>query len=117
MIIHLNLYVAPLHYHSHFIQKHFQQLRVDVANEIVQVYPYSLGTPFNLPSTISLPYPVKLVPKEKLDFYAAQQSFNLYSLLTNPMVLFAIGGLVLLGINSFVDVNALQEAAKQTDEP
>ncbi|KAF5356076.1 hypothetical protein D9756_003922 [Leucocoprinus leucothites] len=94
----------------------FDSLRVDVTNETVHVYPYSLGTPFNPPSTVSLSYPVKLTPKEKLDFYVPPQSFNLYSLLTNPMVLFAIGGLALFAINSLVDVNALQEAAKQVDE-
>jgi len=60
---------------------------------------------------------MKLVPKEKFDFYTARQSFNLYSLLTNPMVLFAIGGLGLLAVNSLVDVKALQEAANQLDEP
>ncbi|KAJ3561967.1 hypothetical protein NP233_g9869 [Leucocoprinus birnbaumii] len=95
----------------------FDSLRVDVTNETVHVYPYSLGTPFNPPSTVSLPYPVKLSPKEKLDFYVPPQTFSLYSLLTNPMVLFAIGGLALFALNSLVDVNALQEAAKQIDEP
>jgi hypothetical protein len=75
-----------------------------------------LGTPFNPPSAVSLPYPLKLTPKERLDFYVPPHSFNLYSLLTNPMVLFGIGGLVLFALNSLVDVNALQEAAKQTEE-
>jgi hypothetical protein len=93
-----------------------QQLRVDVANETVDVRPYALGTPFNPPSTVSLQYPLKLTPREKLDFYLPPPSFNLYSLLTNPMVLFGIGGLVLFAINSLVDVKALQEAAKQVDE-
>jgi len=116
MIIHSILYVIFPHCYPYFI-RNFQQLRVDIADKIVQVYPYSLGTPFNPPSTVSLPYPVKLVPKEKFDFYTARQSFNLYSLLTNPMVLFAIGGLGLLAVSSFVDVKALQEAAKQMDEP
>ena len=117
MTIHSILYVTSLHCHPCFIRKYFQQMRVDIADKIVQVYPYSLGTPFNPPSTVSLPYPVKLVPKEKFDFYTARQSFNLYSLLTNPMVLFAIGGLALFAVNSFVDVKALQEAANQMDEP
>jgi len=31
--------------------------------------------------------------------------------------LFAIGGLALFAVNSFVDVKALQEAANQMDEP
>lgn len=93
-----------------------QQLRVDVTNETAHIHPYAFGTPFNPPSTVSLPYPLKLTPKEKLDFYMPPQSFNLYSLLTNPMVLFGIGGLALFALNSFVDVNALQEAAKQVDE-
>ncbi|KAF9443708.1 hypothetical protein P691DRAFT_841061, partial [Macrolepiota fuliginosa MF-IS2] len=94
----------------------FDHLRVDVTNETVNAYPYTLGTPFNPPSTVSLPYPLKLTPKEKLDFFVPPQSFNLYSLLTNPMVLFAVGGLVLFAVNSLVDVQALQEAAKQVDE-
>jgi len=93
----------------------FDHLRVDVTNETVHAYPYTLGTPFNPPSTVSLPYPLKLTPKEKLDFFVPPQSFNLYSLLTNPMVLFAVGGLVLFAVNSLVDVQALQEAAKQVD--
>lgn len=93
------------------------QLRVDVTNETAQVHPYTLGTPFNPPSTVSLTYPLKLTPKEKLDFYLPPQSFNIISLLTNPMVLFGIGGLALFAVNSLVDVSALQEAAKLADEP
>jgi hypothetical protein len=63
-----------------------------------------------------LSYPFKLTPKEKLDFFVPPHSFNLYSLLTNPMVLFGLGGVALFAINSLVDVNALQEATKQGSE-
>ncbi|KAF7784466.1 hypothetical protein Agabi119p4_631 [Agaricus bisporus var. burnettii] len=94
----------------------FDNLRVDVNNETAHVHPYTLGTPFNPPSTVSLSYPLKLTPKEKLDFFVPPHSFSLSGLLTNPMVLFGIGGLALFAINSLVDVNALQEAAKQGSE-
>ncbi|KAF7978872.1 hypothetical protein HWV62_44357 [Athelia sp. TMB] len=67
----------------------FDSLRIDVPSdsETPSVHPYVLGTPFNPASSITLPYPVTLIPRAKNAYYVAREGFNVMGMLSNPMML------------------------------
>jgi hypothetical protein len=74
-------------------------LRIDVAptDPVPEIRPYILGTPFNPASTISLPYPITLVPRSKNVYFVPRESFNLIGMFQNPMMLL----MVLTGVMVF----------------
>jgi ER membrane protein complex subunit 7 len=58
-----------------------------------------VGTPLNPPSPVKLPYPIKLVPRERKDYFVPHQSFNVLQMLQNPMMLIMVfGGLMMLAM-------------------
>lgn len=77
------------------------QLRIDVTKSeetaTVEARPYIPGTPMNPPSTILLPYPIKLSARQKFDYFVPRESFNIMGMLKSPMILMMIfaGGMVL----------------------
>ncbi|KAE9410901.1 hypothetical protein BT96DRAFT_242326 [Gymnopus androsaceus JB14] len=75
----------------------FDQLRIDVTSEVVEAHPYVPGTPMNPPSSILLPYPVRLSAQQKFNYFIPLESFNIMGMLKSPMILIMIfgGGLVL----------------------
>jgi len=78
------------------------QLRVDVPPEPESppgVHPYTVGTPLNPPSPIKLPYPIKLVPRQKKSYFVPHQSFSVVQMFQNPMMLIMVfGGLMMLAM-------------------
>ena len=78
------------------------QLRVDVPPEpesSPEVRPYAIGTPLNPPSSIKLPYPVKLVPRQRNSYFVPHQSFSIMLILQNPMMLIMVfGGVMMLAM-------------------
>jgi ER membrane protein complex subunit 7 len=78
------------------------QLRVDVPPEpesSPEVRPYAIGTPLNPPSPIKLPYPVKLVPRQRNSYFVPHQSFSVMLILQNPMMLIMVfGGVMMLAM-------------------
>jgi len=46
----------------------------------------------NPPSSVILPYPVLLTPREKQNYFIPPDSFNLGAMLSNPMMLLMVGG-------------------------
>ena len=78
------------------------QLRVDVPPEpesSPEVRPYGIGTPLNPPSPIKLPYPVKLVPRQRNSYFVPHQSFSVALMFQNPMMLIMVfGGLMMLAM-------------------
>lgn len=61
--------------------------------------PYTVGTPLNPPSPIKLPYPVKLVPRQRKSYFIPHQSFSIMVMLQNPMMLITVfGGLMMLAM-------------------
>ncbi|PVF97609.1 hypothetical protein CPB86DRAFT_706721 [Serendipita vermifera] len=76
--------LAPSHY--------FDQFRIDVLvdSDLPEVRPYTPGTPLNPPAMVTLPYPLRLQAKRKLDFFIPKESFNLLGMLKNPMMLMMI---------------------------
>jgi len=84
-------YLLSVISHDYF----FDQLRIDVTNAsttAVEVRPYIAGTPMNPPSTVLLPYPILLSPKEKYSYFIPPESFNLAGMFSNPMMLLMVGG-------------------------
>ena len=75
----------------------FDQVRIDVQENEVEVRPYAPGTPLNPPSTITLSYPISLVPRQKHAYFVPRETFNLLGMLSNPMMLMMIaaGGMML----------------------
>lgn len=75
-------------------QHWFDQLRIDVlpSSDLPEVRPYLPGTPLysSTAQHITLPYPLHLEPKRKLDFFVPQESFNALALLKSPMVIMMI---------------------------
>lgn len=45
------------------------------------------GTPLNPPSAFTLPYPLILQARGKLDFFVPEASFNVMGMFQNPMML------------------------------
>jgi ER membrane protein complex subunit 7 len=45
------------------------------------------GTPLNPPSSFTLPYPLTLQARRKLDFFVPEASFNVMGMFQNPMML------------------------------
>ena len=78
------------------------QLRVDVPPEpesSPEVRPYAIGTPLNPPSPIKLPYPVKLVPRQRNSYFVPHQSFSIMLMFQNPMMLIMVfGGAMMLAM-------------------
>ncbi|KAF8349910.1 hypothetical protein F5887DRAFT_1127284 [Amanita rubescens] len=67
----------------------FDQLRIDIANSsaTLEARPYIAGTPLNPPSTVLLPVPLVLTPRQKHAYFVPLGSFNLISMFSNPMML------------------------------
>ena len=77
------------------------QLRVDVPTKDAKpdIRPYVPGTPHNPPSSILLPYPITLAPRNKNVYFVERETFNVLGMLRNPMVLMMVGmGVLLLGM-------------------
>ncbi|KAI0307859.1 hypothetical protein B0F90DRAFT_1677932 [Multifurca ochricompacta] len=78
------------------------QLRVDVSPEPEsppEVRPYTVGTPLNPRSPIKLPYPIKLVPRQRKSYFIPHQSFDVVQMFQNPMMLVMVfGGLMMLAM-------------------
>jgi len=88
-------YILSLISHDYF----FDQLRLDVTNSTLEVLvrPYITGTPLNPPSPVLLPYPVVLIPREKSVYFVPLETFNLVTMMSNPMMLLMVlgGGMML----------------------
>lgn len=69
----------------------FDNVRIDVANSTAtpEARPYIAGTPHNPPGQVQLPVPLVLTPRQKHVYFAPPGSFNLLSMFSNPMMLFA----------------------------
>jgi len=92
----------PHHAHTPCRNALCPQLRVDVPPEPESppdVRPYAVGTPFNPPSNAKLPYPIKLVPRQRKSYFIPHQSFNVLQMFQNPMMLIMVfGGLMMLAM-------------------
>ncbi|KAI0001968.1 hypothetical protein BJV77DRAFT_1063328 [Russula vinacea] len=106
-------YILSVVSHDHV----FDKFRVDVPTEPEsppEVRPYTVGTPLNPPSPIKLPYPVKLVPRQRKSYFIPHQSFSIMVMLQNPMMLITVfGGLMMLAmpyVMKNMDPEVLQEA-------
>lgn len=95
----------------------FDQVRIDVFNSTPEARPHVPGTPFNPPSTVLLPYPIVLVPRQKLLYFVPPESFNLIAMLSNPMMLMMVfGGGMMLAMPYLVknlDPESLKEFKEQ----
>lgn len=94
--------VSPVPFHSiHTLRLNLTrtQLRIDISqsSDVPEVRPYVAGTPLNPPSPIQLPYPIKLTPRHRNNFFIPPQSFNIVGMFQNPMMLMMVfgGGMML----------------------
>ncbi|KAI0274700.1 hypothetical protein BC834DRAFT_5808 [Gloeopeniophorella convolvens] len=105
-------YLVSVVSHDHV----FDQIRVDVPPEPElppEVRPYAVGTPLNPRSPVKLPYPIKLVPRHKKNYFVPHQSFNVMQMFQNPMMLIMVfGGLMMLAMPYItnLDPELVQEA-------
>jgi len=106
-------YVLSLISHDYF----FDQLRLDVKNSTSEVRPYVPGTPLNPPSSVLLPYPIVLIPREKSVYFVPPETFNLVTMMSNPMMLLMVlGGGMMLAMPYLMknlDPNTLEELKEQ----
>ncbi|KAF8078440.1 hypothetical protein FPV67DRAFT_1465276 [Lyophyllum atratum] len=97
----------------------FDQLRIDVLDSISvpEVRPYVAGTPLNPPSTVLLPSPIILTPRQKHAYFVPHESFNLMAMLSNPMMLMmVVGGAMMLAMPYLMknmDPEAMEEFKEQ----
>jgi ER membrane protein complex subunit 7 len=79
------------HYLNLQIHNTVYQLRVDVPatseSSIPTIYPYIPGTPLSPPPSVTLAYPLELIPRRRNDYYAPPPQFNAMQMLKSPMVL------------------------------
>ncbi|KAL5520359.1 hypothetical protein ACEPAG_9583 [Sanghuangporus baumii] len=97
----------------------FDSLRVDVYpfNEsLPDVRPYIPGTPHNPPSTVSLQYPIVLMPRQKANYFVEMQSFNALGMLRNPMVLMMLVTAVLVFGMPYLIKSLDPDIAKELNE-
>lgn len=59
----------------------------------------------NPPSSVILPYPVLLTPREKQNYFIPPESFNLGAMLSNPMMLLMVGGAGMMLAMPYLMVN------------
>ncbi|KAJ3283817.1 hypothetical protein HK104_010216 [Borealophlyctis nickersoniae] len=74
---------------------HFDKIRLDVSG--ASVVP-SVTVPGTSWATVGhlLPYPLELSPRYRYDFFVPREGFNIFSLLSNPMLLMSLGTLVMV---------------------
>ncbi|KAG8817971.1 hypothetical protein FRC17_011017 [Serendipita sp. 399] len=82
-------------------QHYFDQLRIDIlpSSDLPEVRPYLPGTPLDPPATVTLPYPLLLIPRHHLQFFTPEESFDLMGMLRSPMVIMmAATGLLVFAV-------------------
>ncbi|KAF8203043.1 hypothetical protein BJ912DRAFT_920251 [Pholiota molesta] len=97
---------------------YFDQLRIDVNNSepSVEVRPFLPGTPLNPPSTLLLPYPIVLTPRERYVYFVPPERFNLAGMLSNPMMLLMVGGAGMMLAMPYLIKNLDPEALEEFKE-
>ncbi|KAF8559252.1 hypothetical protein OG21DRAFT_1503155 [Imleria badia] len=97
----------------------FDQFRVDVVDTSSppHVRSHLLGTPLMSATSVSLRYPIVLMPRHKNTYFKPRESFNLLGMFQNPMVLIMVlTGLMMLGmpyIMKNLDPQTLEELKNQ----
>jgi len=67
----------------------FDQVRVDIPDSSQQpeIKSYMVGTPLTSLTSVSLSYPVVLTPRHKNKYFKPRESFNLFGMFQNPMMM------------------------------
>ncbi|KJA26169.1 hypothetical protein HYPSUDRAFT_355403 [Hypholoma sublateritium FD-334 SS-4] len=96
----------------------FDQLRIDVNDSLssVEVRPFVPGTPMQPPSSILLPYPAVLTPRDRYVYFVPPESFNLAGMLSNPMMLLMVGGAGMMLAMPYLIKNMDPEALEEFKE-
>jgi ER membrane protein complex subunit 7 len=75
------------------------QVRIDVSpsEPLPEVRSYVFGTPLLTTSSVSLPYPVVLIPRHENKYFSPRDSFNLLGMFQSPMMMIMAltGGMML----------------------
>lgn len=75
------------------------QVRIDVSpsEPLPHVRSYVFGTPLLTSSSVSLPYPVVLIPRHKNEYFSPRESFNLLGMFQSPMMMIMVltGGMMI----------------------
>lgn len=91
----------------------FDQFRIDVLNDTVQVRPCPPGTPLNPPSNVLLPYPIVLIPRQKHVYFIPRETFNLIGMLSNPMMLMMIAAAAMMFATPYLMKNMDPEVLEE----
>ncbi|VDB99819.1 unnamed protein product [Peniophora sp. CBMAI 1063] len=97
-------YILSVLAHNH----KFDQFRVDVLPETPLepiVRPLPPGTPLNPASPAILPYPIKLSARQANSYYVPPESFNIMSMVGNPMTLMMIAAGVMMFAVPYITKN------------
>ncbi|KAF9569741.1 hypothetical protein CPC08DRAFT_677464 [Agrocybe pediades] len=97
---------------------YFDQVRVDLLpnDTLPEIRPYVPGTPLDPPSSIVLPYPIVLSARDKFNYFVPPESFNLASMLANPMMLLMVGGAGMMLLMPYLIKNLDPEALEELKE-
>ncbi|KAH0838453.1 hypothetical protein J3R83DRAFT_6764 [Lanmaoa asiatica] len=111
----LGTYVLSVTSHDYV----FDQFRVDVLDSTSppHIRSHMLGTPLISAASVSLRYPIVLVPRHKNGYFKARDSFNLLGMFQNPMMMIMVlTGVMMLGmpyIMKNLDPQTLEELKSQ----
>jgi len=88
-------YILSVLSHDHS----FDHVRIDVSpsEPLPEVRSYVFGTPLLTTSSVSLPYPVVLIPRHENKYFSPRESFNLLGMFQSPMMMIMAltGGMML----------------------
>ncbi|KZV75573.1 hypothetical protein PENSPDRAFT_748460 [Peniophora sp. CONT] len=97
-------YILSVLAHNH----KFDQLRIDVLAHTPSepiVRPLPPGSPLNPASPVILPYPIKLSARQSNSYYIPPESFNILSMVGNPMTLMMLAGGVMMFAVPYITKN------------
>jgi len=107
-------YVLSVNAHDHS----FDYLRVDVPAEgsAPTVHPYIPGTPLSPKVNVTLPHPIKLIPRRRNVYFVPRESFNLVAMFSNPMMMMMVATGVLMLAAPYMMANLDPATAAEVKE-
>jgi len=108
-------YVLSVLAHDHL----FDQVLVSIAttneSSSTTIFPHIPGTPMSF-SSVALPYPVRLLPRRKNQYYVAHEQFSVLAMFQNPMMLLMGFVGIMAFATPYLMKNMEPEAAKEPED-
>ncbi|PFH54641.1 hypothetical protein AMATHDRAFT_190 [Amanita thiersii Skay4041] len=81
-----------------------------------EIRPYVSGSPLHPPSQVLLQYPIVLAARQRHGYFLARESFSMFTMFSNPMMLFMVFGVVMMLATPYLIKNMDPESLKELKE-